>query len=411
MKTLLRPIDNAILVYFRFFAGILLAWELVSDLMQGALREYTTSDFHFSYLFFDWIRPWSEWGMVAHFSLTIGAGIFVAFNFCYRLSSILLFLGYASLFLMEKAEYINHIYLYTLVAFWLMVLPLNKKRGEAPAWILYLLLFHISIVYLFAGIAKINPDWLSGNTMNHFLMSRGWNKPEWGQYLAWAGMLFDLLVVPFLLIRFTRPLAFLAATVFHVSNAFMFGLATFPWFALMMTAMFFDPSWPRRFYPKLIPFNKYIRFFRLPALTPLIALYCILQVLIPLRLHLYPGDTLWTEEGHMFAWRMKLRAKSGNVHYFVKNKFTQEVRIISPQSYLTPKQYRTLVGRPDQILQFAHYLRDEFKETLGWSVEIRASSMVGVNGSGLKEMIKQGVDLAQEKRKLGPYSWIYRSPK
>ncbi len=406
MKKLLRPIDNAILVYFRFFAGILLSWELVSDLIQGSLKEYISPGFHFSYMYFDWIKPWPHEGMILHYALTICAGFFVAFNIYYRFASIILFLGYASLFLMEKAEYINHFYLYSLVAFWLMVLPLNRKRGEAPAWILYLLLFHISVVYFYAGLAKINPDWLSGNTMNHFMGNRGYHNLEWARYIAWAGMLFDLLVVPLLLIRFTRVFAFIAAVTFHISNALMFGLATFPWFALMMTAMFFDPSWPRIFYPKLTPFNKYIRFFKLPSLTPLITLYCILQVTIPLRLHLYPGDTHWTEEGHMFAWRMKLRSKSGNVHYFVKNKSTQETRVISPQSYLTEKQYRTLVGKPDQILEFAHYLRDEFKGKLGWDVEIRASSMVGVNGSMLKEMIKQGVDLSQEERKIGPYSWI-----
>jgi hypothetical protein len=259
MKILLRPIDNAILVYFRFFAGILLAWELVCDLLQGALQEYTLSNFHFSYLFFEWVKPWPLLGMNLHFVLTIVTGCLVALNIYYRFASIVLFLGYALLFLMERSEYINHFYLYTLVSFWLMVLPLNKKRGQAPAWILYLLLFHVSVVYFYAGIAKINPDWLSGNTMNHFLNSRGIDRPELGRFFAWAGMLFDLLIVPLLLIRPTRIFAFICAAFFHTANALMFGLATFPWFALMMTAMFFDPSWPRKFYPKFTPFNKYIR--------------------------------------------------------------------------------------------------------------------------------------------------------
>lgn len=348
--------------------------------------------------------------MLLHYGVTIAAGLFVALNIQYRLASIILFLGYASLFLMEKTAYINHFYLYTLISFWMMMLPLNRRRGEAPAWILYLILFHISIVYFYAGVAKLNSDWLSGNTIDFFLRNRGFYHPYIGKFIAWAGVGFDLLVVPLLLFRPMRIFAFAAAVIFHFSNAYIFGLATFPWFALMMTTLYFDSSWPRRFYEGFIPFNKYIRFFRGPSITPLIVLYCLLQLTIPLRLHLYPGNTHWTEEGHMFAWRMKLRSKTGNIHYYVRNKKTHEIRIISPQAYLTSKQYRTLVGRPDHILQFAHFLRDEFNKKLGWNSEVKASSMVGVNGSKMKEMIRHGVDLAQEQRTLGPYKWIYLLP-
>ena len=36
------------------------------------------------------------------------------------------------------------------------------------------------------------------------------------------------------------------------------------------------------------------------------------QMLFPLRAYaLYPGDVTWTEMGHRYSWRMKLRDKAG----------------------------------------------------------------------------------------------------
>lgn len=45
----------------------------------------------------------------------------------------------------------------------------------------------------------------------------------------------------------------------------------------------------------------------------LLAVFVAIQIGMPLRHHLDPGDVAWTEEGHRYSWRMKLRSKSGNV--------------------------------------------------------------------------------------------------
>ena len=39
------------------------------------------------------------------------------------------------------------------------------------------------------------------------------------------------------------------------------------------------------------------------------------QCLVPFRHWLYPGSVHWTEEGHLFAWHMKLRYKSGHAAF------------------------------------------------------------------------------------------------
>ncbi len=46
-------------------------------------------------------------------------------------------------------------------------------------------------------------------------------------------------------------------------------------------------------------------------------MYLALQVLVPLRFALYPGNPNWTEEAFRFAWRVMLIEKSGSVEYRV----------------------------------------------------------------------------------------------
>ena len=399
MKHLFKPVDAAIFIYFRFCAGILLSFELINSLSLGDFQEYT-APFHFTYLYFDWLRPWPVLGLVIHYIVTILAGFLVAFGVRQRLSAVVLFVGYTLLFLMEKSEYINHLYLYCLVSFWLIWMPEPKKgKLESPAWYYYLLLFHISVVYFYAGLAKLNPDWLSGNTVS-FMMTV---PVEQIMFFTYGGLLFDLLIVPLLLWKRTRIFAFLAAVLFHLSNVMSFGLATFPWFSLMMTAMFFGTSWPRKItwidylYPdtaKKVSANRW--------LVPALSMYCLLQLLIPLRHHLYRGNPSWTEDGHMFSWRMKLRSKKGDVIFYVVDKDSKRTRIVFPNRYLTQKQYKDLVGKPDSILQFAHYL----KKISGSGVSVHASARTSLNGAPVLEMIDVQTDLSQEERKLGSYEWV-----
>lgn len=417
MNALTRPIDSSSLIFFRLVTGILIAQELINGLFLGKFHEYTAPAFHFSYLFFEWIRPWPYWGMVVHYTITILAALGVAFNFKYRLSSILLFAGHASLFLMEQTEYINHAYLYSLITFWLMVLPLNQKHSHFPAWMLYIILFHMGLAYFYGGIAKLNSDWIAGRPMNLFLEHRKYHllgylyQAKWAaSFFSYGGILFDLLIVPLMIIKRTRAMGFILSLCFHLSNVVMFGLATFPWFSLLLTSLFFDPSWPR----KIPLFSRYLvretKSLERTKLSPLLlsglGLYVLVHLSLPLRHWLYPGFTSWTEEGHMFSWRMMLRHKRGTLSYFVHNKTTGEITPINPLEFITQRQYGDIIGKPDLMLQFAHFLRDHYRNLWSSEVSVFASSRVSLNGRPKKEMIRPGTDLAREERSLLNYEWI-----
>lgn len=298
-----------------------------------------------------------------------------------------------------------------------MVLPLNQKRSHFPAWMLYMILFHMGLAYFYGGIAKLNSDWMTGKPMDLFLAHRKDHllgfiyQKEWAPlFFSYGGIFFDLLIVPIMMIKRTRLLGFILSICFHLSNVLMFGLATFPWFSLLLTSLFFDPSWPRqipglsRFLPKQNESPKVTK------LSPLLAFalgsYALVHVLLPLRHWLYPGDTSWTEEGHMFSWRMMLRHKQGKLSYFVQNKTTKEIISINPLEHITSRQFEDIIGKPDLMLQFAHYLRDHYQKLWKSDVSVFASARVSLNGRPRKEMIKPGTDLAQEEKSIQSYNWI-----
>ena len=141
-------------------------------------------------------------------------------------------------------------------------------------------------------------------------------------------------------------------------------------------------------------------------LTALLGAYLTLQLLVPLRHLLYPGNVHWTEEGHRFSWHMKLRDKSGKIRLFAKDPESGRLWVVDTRPYLTAKQRQKMLGRPDMILQFAHLLADELRGEGYAQIEIYADARVSLNGRRAQFLIEPQVDLAAEPRNLRSASWI-----
>ncbi len=432
---LFKPTDIASLVYFRIAAGLFLAFEQINQFLNEDFWEYITPKMHFSYYFFDWLQPYPAWGMYAVFIITILAGIMVAAGAFYRVSATVLFLGYAHIFLMEKAEYINHAYLYMMIAFFMIFMPAHKamsvdvkrkpeiKKSVVPAVSLYLLIGMMSIVYFYAGIAKLHTDWWEAGALKQWLPYKG-DRPligslltkEWApKFMSVSGLFFDLLIVPILLIRKIRPIGLIMAICFHMLNVLTYGLATFPWFSLMMTTLYFSPSWPRKMpiFKKHLPEYE-IESYQAPSLklqnrlTWVVSVFFVVQLLIPFRHYLYPGNVNWTEEGHQFSWRMMLRAKSGSIEFKVFVDGKPRAIYVDPvnESILTWHQYNRLIGDPDLMVQFAHDLKEDY-EAKGHTVDkVTAITSLSLNGKPWQTIVPPDLDLSKEERRLGHYPWI-----
>jgi hypothetical protein len=131
------------------------------------------------------------------------------------------------------------------------------------------------------------------------------------------------------------------------------------------------------------------------------------QVLMPLRHVLYAGNVSWTEEGHKYAWQMKLRDKRGYAIFYVRDPETDKTWEIYPRAFLTGRQTRKMSTRPEMILQFAHYLAGIWKSKYNVSEpEVRVVARVSLNGRNPALMIDPEVDLCMVERSLKRADWI-----
>ena len=96
----------------------------------------------------------------------------IAVGYRYRLCALLFFLGLTYVELPDKTAYLNHYYFAALVSLLMVFLPLNRSLSvdawlksrtlwdTIPAGALWLLRGQVAAVYVFAGISKLNADWM-----------------------------------------------------------------------------------------------------------------------------------------------------------------------------------------------------------------------------------------------------------
>ncbi|MFG6095909.1 HTTM domain-containing protein [Leptothoe sp. ISB3NOV94-8A] len=430
-RSLFAPVDIAVLVYFRMAFGGIMLWEVWRYFDKGWIARYWIDPIlNFPYFGFEWFHPWPGQGMYIHF---VGLGIlaaFIALGIWYRVSAVLFFLGFTYIFLLEKARYLNHFYLICLISFILIFIPTHRafsfdawrrpgiRTQTVPAWTLWLLRIHVGIPYFYGGLAKINGDWLQGEPMRMWMAARtdfpligSFFTQEWMVYfLSYGGLLLDLLVVPFLIWRRTRPYAFVLALTFHLMNVQLFNIGIFPWFMIAATAIFFYPDWPRRLVRQRFSDRNQSAPARLTprhiAILTLLGIYLALQLLLPFRHYLYPGDANWTEEGHRFAWHMKLRSKDADVKFIITNTRDNSVSALDPYDIMPRWQVRKMAARPDMILQLSHMIAEDIGGDDKDSIEVRAEAFASLNGREKQQLIDPTVDLSKKRQSLMPADWI-----
>ena len=422
------PVDIASLVFFRIAFGLLMLWivQLVWSLHR-IQQWWIEPPFLFKYAGFSWVHPWSGNGLYVHWILLGLFALFVAVGFLYRISTALFFLSHTYFFLLDQGRYVNHTYLISLFSFLLIFVPAHRafsvdalftprlRSRAAPAWSLWLLRTQMGVVYFFAGVAKIAPDWLHGEPLRTWLKQQGFLHEEWAVYAASYGSLFvDLLIVPFLLWRRTRLAAFCVAVIFHLLNARIFPLDVFPWLAIAATTLFLSPSWPRRiisiFRPSIT--SPSMEKVELPApwkqkfILACVALYIALQVLVPLRHFLYPGGIEWTYMEHRFSWQMMLERDVTQTFFYVTDPNTGREFQVRPREYLDVQQTTHMGWRPDMVRQFACFLANRMPRLGPKPLRVQVRMYVSVNGRKPQLFIDPIVDLAAEERSWGRPRWL-----
>jgi vitamin K-dependent gamma-carboxylase len=434
---LFAPTDIAGLVAFRIAFGLTVAVSATRFLAYHWVDPlFVRPTFQFSYWGFSWLPAASGATMHGLFIAIAVLGLCVAVGAFYRLSVGLLACAFTYVQLSDVANYLNHYYLVCLLTVLMFVVPAHRafsvdawrrpllQQDFLPAWCTYLLRFQVGVVYVFAGLAKLNADWLlDAQPLGIWLAARTslplvgpFLDERWVAYAAsWFGFLFDTTIVAFLLAKRTRPFAYAVLVGFHAATALLFPIGMFP--VIMTTAawVFFDPSWPRRLLkhpsPLRVPTSEppIVRPFHRVALLVAV-LYATWQIFMPLRAHLYGENVSWHEQGMRFSWRVMTREKNGSVTYIVRDPVTGREWHVPPRKYLTSLQERELSVQPDLILQLAHHIAGEFAREGKPHVQVFADAHASLNGRPAALLISPDVDLARERDSLARKRWIAPAP-
>src|SRR5690349_3077816 len=114
---LVRPVDAAGVGAFRLLFGLLMVAAVVRFVAKGWVRElYLAPTYHFTYLGFDWVRPFSATGMAVLFALMGTAALFIALGAFTRAAAAVFFVTFTYAELIDQATYLNHYYLVSLLA-------------------------------------------------------------------------------------------------------------------------------------------------------------------------------------------------------------------------------------------------------------------------------------------------------
>ncbi len=444
-RWLSSPVDIAWLAAFRVLFGLALAVSMERFIAYGWIDDLLLRPrFRFHYWGFAWVEPLSAGAIHALFIGLIALALAVAAGFAFRVTAPLFALGLTYIQLIDVSTYLNHYYLAGLVAWLLAVSPANRAysidarrrlRSSADtnhvalAW-LVLFRVQIGVVYFFAGLAKAQSDWLLHGQPLGIWLGASTDLPILGRLftidgvplaMSWAGFLYDTTIVLWLSLRRTRPWAYVVVIGFHVFTRLLFDIGMFPLIMTFAALVFFEPDWPRRLWSRLRRRGA-VAPPRVPPAMPALpsrssrialglgALYCAVQILMPLRCHLYGGNVLWHEQGMRFSWRVMVRAKGGATTFFVRQRSTGREIEVSPREYLTPYQENEMSSQPDLILQLAHHIHDDFVLRGYGPVEVRAEAKVALNGRPGVLLIDPSVDLVAFDDGITKQSFILPAP-
>ncbi len=440
IKTYLnKTTPSAPLAVFRIGFGIMMCFSILRFWYHGWIDKlYIQPKFHFSYYGFEFIKPLGAYTYIL-FIICALAALCIAAGYKYRIAIIAFFLSFTYIELMDKTTYLNHYYFISILSFLMLFLPANacfsvdnmlrkKSYKHIPKWTTDSIKLLLGIVYFYAGLAKLNSDWLfKAMPLKIWLPSKydlpfiGENlmQQNWFHYaMSWSGALYDLSVPFLLLYKKTRWLAFVLVVVFHVFTRVLFPIGMFPFIMIMSTLLFFDSGFHYKIInaiKKLLPFKvspasvlklEYYNFqFRKPILL-VVSLFLCVQLLFPFRYLCYPGELFWTEEGYRFSWRVMLMEKMGISTFKIVNSETGAFFYVDNKDFLTPFQEKQMSSQPDFILEYAHFLGDHFTANGHKNVQVFVESYVALNGRLSEPFIDKNVDLYQEKESFKTKNWI-----
>ncbi|ELR71600.1 Vitamin K-dependent gamma-carboxylase [Fulvivirga imtechensis AK7] len=438
-----KPFSIAPLAVFRVLFGFVMFVSVIRFMLNGWVRtQYLDPKFYFPYYGFEWIKPLGEAGIYSLFVIMALSALGVMLGSFYRISAALFFVAFTYVELIDKTNYLNHYYFVSLVSLVMVFLPAHRgfsldvlrkpalKLDKIPYWCVLIIQLQLAVVYFYAGVAKLNYDWLVEALPlrmwllphTHLPVIGGFLDKLWVAYFfSWFGAVYDL-SIPFLLFNGkTRTFAYLAVVAFHILTWLLFPIGMFPFIMILATLIFFKPDFHQRFIQNIIRVLQRLRVYREAAIArnrnstapvgsklvvSFFAVFLLIQILLPWRFLLYPGELFWTEQGYRFSWRVMLMEKAGYTIFHITDPENGRSWEAYAHDYLTPMQEKQMSTQPDMILQYAQFLEREYIKQGVKNPEIRVEAYVTLNGRGSRLLIDPKIDLTKEKEGFHHKNWI-----
>ena len=427
-----QPAEAASLATLRIFFGLIMLFGIIRFWFKGWIETlYIEPSYHFKYYGFNWIDDLGE-NVYFLFIICGLSSILITIGLFYRFAIIIFFASFTYIELIDKTTYLNHYYFVSILSLLLCFIPLNssysfdniifqKKRHKVYLYHVLSIKTLVFIVYLYAGLAKINSDWLlKALPLSIWLPSKYdipvlgdlfFNK-TWVHYLmSWGGMIYDLSIPFFLLYKNTRFGAFLIVIIFHILTAVLFPIGMFPYIMIIVCLIFFSDKFHLRYLNKIsfdfkkfpVP-NKSLNKFSLNFFF--ISLIILSQILIPIRHRFYPGELFWHEQGYRFSWRVMLMEKRGYTQFKIVDSVSKKQFFAKNDNFLTEFQEKQMSFQPDFILEYANHLGNYYNKEGFKNIQVYADSYVALNGRISKRFINPNKNLYGLKDSFKNKKWI-----
>jgi hypothetical protein len=429
------------LAVLRMAFGAIMFFSTIRFIVKGWVYDfYIAPKFYFPFYGFEWVKPLPPIVMYSVFALMAIASLFVLIGFFYRASITTFFICFVYVELLDKTYYLNHYYFVSIITFLMLFVPAQRyfsidvirkpsiKVTHVPGWTINIIKWQLCLVYFYAGLSKLNYDWLVRAMPLKIWLPANAAVPligalltkTWVAFLfSWFGALFDLSIGFLLLYKPTRKIAYIFVVIFHVFTGWLFKIGMFPYIMIFITVIFFSEEFHLRFIRWLRsilnkeaapeeepPVYLYFPSAKKVFLYSLLSVYVLLQIVLPFRYLLYPGKLYWTEEGYRFSWRVMLMEKAGITFFYVKDAKTGQRGEVINSQFLTPFQERMMQTQPDMMVQYAHYLHDVYQKQGVTDPIVTVESYVTLNGSGSRLYIDSTVDLSKQEDNFSSKKWI-----
>lgn len=367
---------------------------------------------------FGWLPRPSKLGAVFLFGGMFAGGFAMLHGRWQRFGSGLFFICFTYVELLDKSNYLNHYYLVSIMALLLTVIPAKSSSPLVPRYALWTVKIILCLIYFYAGIAKLNADWLLRAQPLAIWLPQHSSIPFVGEFFAekwvaytfsWGGAIFDLSAPFALCFSKTRQFFYPVLVAFHLMTWWLFPIGIFPWVMICCTTVFFGAHSHRKFWALWridnvkIPKVSQAHFLSSSPQNSIMSrvgkyvavIFLAFQILIPLRPWAYSGSVFWNESGYRFGWRVMLMEKAGWMTFYVVDELGRE-KMVDLKPWLTPNQEKMISTQPDMLVQLAQHIKSEYELLGEGTVKVRAEVWVSLNGRRSQLFLDPFTDLSAE---------------